>query len=79
MPKKLKNYTHVKLDGVCLSNVSDPDKAKTLVEDLPIAEDEILIAEFPKDNVPTYTLISLSGGDSQGSSSKEEEKVGSTK
>ena len=35
--KRLKNYTHVKIEGVCLNAMEDVVKANTLIEDLPIS------------------------------------------
>lgn len=46
LTKKHKNYSQVKVDAVCL-NPKVEDKA-LVIEDLDIAEEDILIIELPK-------------------------------
>ena len=48
LDKKYKNYTSVKIDGICL-NVHEQDRNK-LIEDLDLAEEDIIIVEMPKGN-----------------------------
>jgi hypothetical protein len=59
--KKVKNYTHVKFDGVCLNHKTDVEKENIYVEELPIAEEDLLIIELPKSK-DTFVLVPLSGG-----------------
>ena len=35
--KKIKNYTHVKFDGICLNAKQDVEKANIYIEELPIS------------------------------------------
>ena len=46
--KKYKNYTQVKVDFHCL-NAKEEDKA-LLLEDLQLAEDDIIVIELPKNS-----------------------------
>ena len=57
--KKVKNYTHVKFDGTCLNAQKlDVEKKNIYVEELPLAEDDVLIIELPKQK-DTFVLIPL--------------------
>lgn len=61
--KKVKNYTHVKFDGVLLNNKSDAQKNNIYVEELPLAQadEDMVVIELPK-NKDTYVLVPQSGG-----------------
>lgn len=69
--KKVKNYTHVKFDGVCLNNKADVQKANIYVEEMPIAQadEDMLVIELPKGK-DTYVLVPQSGGQEAGEESK---------
>lgn len=56
--KKVKNFTHVKFDGVLLNNKSDVQKNNIYVEELPIAQadEDMIVVEIPK-NKDTYVLV----------------------
>ena len=56
--KKVKNYTHVKFDGVLLNNKSDVQKNNMYIEELPLAQadEDIVIIELPKTK-DTYVLV----------------------
>lgn len=59
LEKKHKNYTEVKLDGVCLNRT--PDSEKELIEDLDVAEEDILLIELPKSLKPdVFVFVSSS-------------------
>jgi len=48
--KKVKNYTHVKFDGVLLNHKSDAQKSNIYVEELPLAQadEDMVVIELPK-------------------------------
>jgi hypothetical protein len=48
--KKVKNYTHVKFDGVLLNHKSDVQKNNIYVEELPLAQadEDMVVIELPK-------------------------------
>ena len=54
--KKYKNYTQVKVDGQCL-NFSQNDEKK-MIEDLDLAEEDIVIVELPKSK-DNWTFVPL--------------------
>jgi hypothetical protein len=56
LTKKHKNYTAVKVDGRCLS--PKPEDLATAVEDLDLAQEDIIIAELPKGK-DQWTLVPL--------------------
>ena len=69
--KKVKNYTHVKFDGVLLNNKSDVQKSNIYVEELPLAQadEDMVVIELPKLK-DTFVLVPQSGGNEQGEESK---------
>ena len=56
--KKVKNFTHVKFDGVLLNHKNDVEKNNIYVEELPIAQadEDMIVIELPK-NKDTYVLV----------------------
>ncbi len=53
LSKKYKNYTHVKIEGICLNTNPEVDNLKK-VEDLDIGDDDILLVELPKGKEWTF-------------------------
>lgn len=47
LSKKHKNYTQVKVDAVCIY-ACNPTDQKKIIEDVQLAEEDILILELPK-------------------------------
>ena len=56
LEKKVKNYTSVKVDAVCLNPSANDDI--NVIEDLDLAEEDIIIAELPKSK-DTWTFVPL--------------------
>ena len=56
--KKVKNYTHVKFDGVLLNYKSDVQKNNIYVEELPLAQadEDTVVIELPKAK-DTFVLV----------------------
>lgn len=56
LDKKYKNYTQVKVDALCLN--PKPSDNEKIIDDLDLAEEDIIIIELPKGK-ETWTFIPL--------------------